>query len=76
MVSPTDHIENPVQDPPPHLTGTSIFNIPKIELSKESIPVSNPIYEDKLLENVHTVYYWTDIIPGSFLQKTYEVRNV
>ena len=43
MVSPTDHIENPVQDPPPHLTGTSIFNIPKIELSKELIPVPNHI---------------------------------
>jgi hypothetical protein len=44
MVGPTKHIKNPVQDHPPHLTGTSIFNITKIELFKELIPISNPIY--------------------------------
>ena len=66
MVSPTDHVKNPVRDPPPHLTGTSIFNIPKIELSKKLIPISNPIYKDELLENVHTAHYQTDMILGSF----------
>ena len=66
MVSSTDHLENPVRDFPPHLTGTSNFNIPKIELSEELIPVSNPIYKDELPENVHTMHYRTDIIPGSF----------
>ena len=44
MVGPTKHIKNPVQDHPPHLTGTSILSIAKIELFEELIPISNPIY--------------------------------
>ena len=51
---------------PPHSTGTSILNIPKIGLSEELIPVPNHIYEDERPENAHTVHYWTDIILGSF----------
>ena len=46
--------------------GNSIFGIPRLELSKELSTVSKPIYEDKLLENVHIMPYHSNIIPGSF----------
>jgi hypothetical protein len=67
MVNPTDHVKISVWDPPPHLTEASIFNIPKINLSKELIPVSNPIYEDNLSDNIHSTFYRIDVIPGSFM---------
>jgi len=63
MVNPTDHVENPVQDPPPDLAGSTIFTIPKME---ELMPTSNPIYKDELLETLHSAQYQTDLIPGSF----------
>ena len=55
---------------PSHCTGTFIFNITKIELSEELIPISNPVYMDELSENVHSVYYWMDIIPSPFTMLT------
>ena len=66
MVSPSDHIETPARDSPPHLMGNSIFGILKLELSEELSTVSKPIYEDKLSETLHIVPYPSDIIPGSF----------
>ena len=66
MVNPSDHVETPAQDSPPHLTGNSIFGILKLELSEELSVVSKPIYEDELLETLHIAPYHSDLIPGSF----------
>ena len=66
MVSPSDHIEIPAWDSPPHLMGNSIFGVPKLELSEELSAVSKPVYEDELLETLHITPYHSDIIPGSF----------
>ena len=66
MVNPSDYVETPIQDSPPHLTGNSIFGIPSLELSEELFTVSKPVYKDELLENVHVVPYHSNIIPGSF----------
>ena len=66
MVSPSDHVKTPAWYSPPHLTGNSIFGIPKLELSEELSAISKPIYEDELLETLHIAPYHSDIIPGSF----------
>ena len=66
MVNPSDHVETPTQDSPPHLTGNSIFGIPKLELSKELSAISKPVYKDKLLETFHIMSYHSNIIPRSF----------
>ena len=66
MVNPFDHVEIPAWDSPPHLTGNSISEIPRLELSKELSTISEPVYEDELLENVHIVPYHSNIIPRSF----------
>jgi hypothetical protein len=52
MVNPSNHVETPAQDSPPHLMGNSIFGIPRLELSEELSAVSKPVYKDELLENV------------------------
>ena len=44
----------------------TLFGILLSELSEELITVSNPIYKDELPENVHTMHYQTNILPGSF----------
>ena len=66
MVSPSDHIETPARDSPPHLMGNSVFGILKLELSKELSTISKPVYKDELLETLHIVPYHSNIIPGSF----------
>ena len=66
MVSPSNHVKTPAQDSPPHLTGNSIFGIPKLELFEELSAVSKPVYEDELPETLHITPYHSDIIPGSF----------
>jgi hypothetical protein len=66
MVNPSDHVETPAWDSPPHLTGNSIFGIPKLELSGELSAVSKPVYKDELPETVHIAPYHSNIIPGSF----------
>ena len=66
MVNPSDHVKTPAWDSPPHLTGNSIFGIPKLELSDELSTVSKPVYEDELLETLHIGPYPSNIIPGSF----------
>ena len=66
MVNPSDHVETPAQDSPPHLTGKSVFGVPKLELSKELSAVSKPLYEDELPETLHIAPYSSDLIPGSF----------
>ena len=67
MVNPSDHVETPARDPPPHLTGKSIFGVPKLELSEELSAVSKPLYEDELPDNLHITPYRSDLIPGSFI---------
>ena len=66
MVNPSDHVETPAQDSTPHLTGNSIFGIPKLELSEELSAVSKPVYKDELPETLHIAPYHSDLIPGSF----------
>ena len=66
MVSPSDHVETPARDSPPHLTGNSIFGILKLELSEELSTVSKPVYEDELPKTLHITPYHSDLIPGSF----------
>ena len=66
MVNPSDHVKTPARDSPPHLTGNSIFGIPRLELSEELSAVSKPIYKNELPENIHIVPYHSNIIPGSF----------
>ena len=46
MVNPSDHIETPARDSPPHLMGNSIIGVPKLELSEELSAVSKPLYKD------------------------------
>ena len=66
MVNLSDHVETPARDSPPHLTGNSIFGVPKLELSEELSAISKPLYEDELLDNLHIAPYRSDLIPGSF----------
>ena len=66
MVNPSDHVETPARDSPPHLTGKSIFGVLKLELSEELSAVSKPLYKDELLETLHIAPYCSDLIPGSF----------
>ena len=66
MVNPSDHVETPARDSPPHLTGKSVFGVPKLELSEELSAVSKPLYEDELPETLHIAPYRSDLIPGSF----------
>ena len=66
MVNPSDHVETPARDSPPHLTGKSVFGVPKLELSEELSAVSKPLYEDELPDNLHIAPYRSDLIPGSF----------
>ena len=66
MVNPSDHVETPARDSPPHLTGKSVFGVPKLELSEELSTVSKPLYEDELPETLHIAPYRSDLIPGSF----------
>ena len=66
MVNPSDHVETPVRDPPPHLMGNSIFGVQTLELSEELTPISMPVYKDELLENIYAVPYCSNLIPGSF----------
>jgi hypothetical protein len=66
MVNPSDHVKTPARDSPPHLTGKSVFGVPKLELSEELSTVSKPLYEDELPETLHIAPYRSDLIPGSF----------
>ena len=66
MVSPSDHIETPTRNSPPHLMGNSIFGIPKLELSKKLFTISKLVYENELPENLHIAPFHSNIIPGSF----------
>ena len=66
MVNPSDHVKTPARDSPPHLTGSSIFRVPKLELSEELSAVSKPLYEDELPKTLHIAPYRSDLIPGSF----------
>ena len=66
MVKPSDHVETSARDSPPHLTGKSVFGVPKLELSEELSAISKPLYEDELLETLHMAPYRSDLIPGSF----------
>ena len=66
MVNPSDHVETPARDSPPHLTGKSVFGVPKLELSEELSAISKPLYEDELPETLHITPYRSDLIPGSF----------
>ena len=52
MVNPSDHVKTPARDSPPHLTGKSVFGVPKLELSEELSAVSKPLYEDELPDNL------------------------
>ena len=66
MVNPSDHVETPAWNSPPHLMGKYIFGVPKLELSEELSAVSKPLYEDELPETLHIAPYRSDLIPGSF----------
>ena len=66
MVNPSDHIETPARDSPPHLMGKSVFGVPMLELSEELSTVSKPLYEDELPETLHITPYHSNLIPGSF----------
>ena len=66
MVNPSDHVKTPARDSPPHLTGKSIFGIPKLELSEEPSAISKPVYEDELPETLHIPPYRSDLISGLF----------
>ena len=66
MVIPSHHLKTPAWHSPPHLMGNSIFEIPRLELSKELSTVSKPGYEDELPENIHIMSCHSNIIPGSF----------
>ena len=70
MVNPSDHVKTPAWDSPPHLTGNSIFGVPKLELSEELSAVSKPLYEDELPKTLHIAPYCSDLIPGSFATLT------
>ena len=44
----------------------SIFGIPRLKHPKELSSISKPIFKDELLENIHTMPYHSNLIPGSF----------
>jgi hypothetical protein len=52
-----------VRDLPPHLP---LFNIPKLEVSEELTPVTNPVYEDKVPEKLHLSLCQLENLPGLF----------
>jgi hypothetical protein len=66
MVNLSDHVETPIRNLLPHLTGNCIFGVPMLELSEELSPVFKPVYKDELLENIHMAPYCSNLIPGSF----------
>jgi hypothetical protein len=54
MTTSSESSTSMVQDLPPHLP---LFNILKLEVPKELTLVANPVYEDKVPENLHPTLY-------------------
>src|ERR1700692_2129408 len=55
-----------VKDTPPHLPEDSIFGKPALEISNKLNPVSSPVFEDEVPENINLSLYRTERIPGLF----------
>ena len=53
------------RDPPPHVED-SIFNKPTLEISDDLSPVSSPVFDDEVPENLSLTLYKTEKIPGLF----------
>ena len=53
------------RDPPPHMED-SIFDKPTLEISDELSPVSRPVFDDEVPENLTLSLYKTNKIPGLF----------
>jgi hypothetical protein len=51
------------RDPPPHMED-SIFDKPALEISDNLSPVSRPVFDDEVPENLNVALYKTDKIPG------------
>ena|ERR1700683_4174980 len=71
MTNPSDHTRVTFWDLPPHLPEASLFNIPKIsiEVIKEFILVTNPIYEDKVPAPFTGQTIFLDFLPSTTLTK-------
>ena len=55
-----------VKDAPPHLLEDSIFGKPALEISDELNPISSPVFEDEVPENMNLSLYKTEKIPRLF----------
>src|SRR6202050_2050276 len=53
------------RDPPPHMED-SIFDRPMLEISDDLSPLSSPVFDDKVPDNVSVALHKTDKIPGLF----------
>ena len=53
------------RDPPPHMED-SIFDKPTLEISDDLSPVSSPVFDDEVPDNLSVALYKTDKIPGLF----------
>src|SRR6202167_4389312 len=53
------------RDAPSHMED-SIFNKPTLEISNDLSPVSRPVFDDEVPENLNVSLYKTDKIPGLF----------
>ena len=53
------------RDPPPHMED-SIFDKPTLEISNDLSPVSSPVFDDEVPENLSVALYRTDKILGLF----------
>src|ERR1700729_4290164 len=51
------------RDPPPHMKD-SIFDKPTLEISNNLSPVSSPVFDDEVPENLSVALYKTYKIPG------------
>src|ERR1700689_1600842 len=53
------------RDPPPHMED-SIFDKPTLEISNDLSPVSSPVFDDEVPDNISVALYKTDKILGLF----------
>src|SRR6202167_1892973 len=53
------------RDPPPHMEN-SIFDKPALEISDDLSPVSSPVFDNEVPENLSVALYKTDKILGLF----------
>src|ERR1700723_4182037 len=62
------------RDPPPHMED-SIFDKPTLEISDDLSPVSSPVFDDEVPDNLSVALYKTDKIPGLFALRHINLKS-